>query len=184
MAIELIRDPIERLMYIDWLVGSVNVMEDRDYSDLLYMLSEIEFYPLINYDEDRGDDGIALRELWASVTNIRSDLDFGGASVLEVLIGIAKRIEFQLFGSHYIDEWDYVKVFWDMIWNLGLEEFFGTLSCDTFEQIDRIVTLWLNREYFRHKKGNIFIIMNDPRNMRKLNIWTQMTLYIREKWPK
>lgn len=184
MALEFVRSTVDRYLYIDWLVDCVNVMEDRDYSDLLYRLSEIEFYPLINYDEDRGDDGIALRELWVIETGIQSDLDFGGASVLEVLIGIAKRIEFQLFGSHYIDEWDYVKVFWDMIWNLGLEEFSGTLSRDTFEEIHRIVTLWLNREYFRHKKGNIFIIENDPRNMRKLNIWTQMSLYIREKWPK
>lgn len=184
MAVEFVKDVDDRTIYIDWLVNLVNVMVYRDYTDLLYMLSEIEFYPLINYDEDRGDDGIALRELWSSVTDIQSDLDFGGASVLEVLIGIAKRIEFQLFGSHYIDEWDYVKVFWDMIWNLGLEDFSGTLSCDTFDEVDRIVTLWLNREYFRHKKGNIFIIRNDNRNMQKLNIWTQMTLYIREKWPK
>ena len=104
MAVEFVKDVNDRTIYIDWLVNLVNVMEDRDYSDLLYTLSEIAFYPLVNYDEDRADDGIALRELWAIETGIQSDLDFGGASVLEVLIGIAKRIEFQLFESHYIDK--------------------------------------------------------------------------------
>jgi hypothetical protein len=56
MALEFVRSTVDRYLYIDWLVDCVNVMEDRDYSDLLYRLSEIEFYPLINYDEDRGDD--------------------------------------------------------------------------------------------------------------------------------
>lgn len=171
-------------LYSEWLVNQVNVIEDRDYTDLLYELYNIEFYSLVKYDEDRGADGLMLREYWADSIGFKGSLDFRNATVLEVLIGIAKRIEFQLFGSQYIDEWDYKKIFWDLIWNLGLEECSGTLSDYDYDKIDEIVTLFLERKYFRHKKCNIFDIENDPRDMRKLNIWTQMGLYIREKWPK
>jgi hypothetical protein len=172
----------EEKAYRDWLVSKVNTVED--YTLLLERLYSIEFYSLIKYDEDRGTDGLALRDEWAEAVRFNGSLDFGGPNVLEVLIGIAIRIEFQLFGTPYVDEWDYVNVFWDMIDNLGLGDMFGTLSCYTFDQIDAIVTHFMNRDYFRHKKGNIFIIENDGRDPRKLNIWTQMGLYIREKWPR
>jgi len=178
------RERAECDAYANWLIDQINVIKDRDYTDLLYALFDIEFYSIIEYDEDRGADGIALRDAWADEVGFKGSLDFGYATVLEVLIGISKRIEFQIFGSRYIDEWDYVKIFWDLLWNLGLCEFDGTLLCYTFEEIDKKVSQWLERRYFRHKKGNIFMIKNDNRDMRKLNIWTQMGLYIREKWPK
>lgn len=171
----------EKKEYRDWLINKVNTVED--YTFLLRELFSIDFYPIIRYDEDRGADGLELREVWAEEVGYNGPLDFGEPNVLEVLIGIAKRIEFQLFGTRYIDDWDYVRIFWDMIDNLGLGEMFGTLSRYTFDEINEIVTHFLNREYFRHKKGNIFIIENDGRDHRKLNIWTQMGLYIREKWP-
>ena len=96
--------------YRDWLINKVN---DRveDYTHLLRELYAIEFYSLIKYDEDRGMDGLGLRDEWAEGLGFRGSLDFGPANVLEVLIGIAKRIEFQLFGTPYYDDWDYVNVF-------------------------------------------------------------------------
>lgn len=167
--------------YRDWLVDDVNIVEDYTY--LLRELYNIEFFSLVKYDEDRGVDGLALREKWATEVNYNGSLDFGPANVLEVLIGIAKRIEFQLFGTKYYDEWDYINIFWDLIENLGLGEMFGTLSRYTFDEIHEKVTHFLNRDYFRHKNGNIFKFQNEPKDLRKLNIWTQMGLYIREKWP-
>lgn len=167
--------------YRDWLIDNVNIVEDYTY--LLRELFNIEFFSLVKYDEDRGVDGLALREQWATGVRYEGSLDFGPANVLEVLIGIAKRIEFQLFGTKYYEEWDYVAIFWDLIDNLGLGDCFGDISRYTFDEIHEIVSHFLNREYFRHKKGNIFIFENEPKDLRKLNIWTQMGLYIREKWP-
>ena len=167
--------------YKDWLVGQVNTVED--YRDLLYELYSIEFYSLIKYDEDRGMDGMALREEWASKFGYEGSLDFGGPNVLEVLIGIAKRIEFQIYGPTYMYEWDYVRVFWDLIDNLGLGHLFGDLFCDSFDEIHSKVTHFLERDYIRHRNGNIFDFNEWPKHIRKLNIWDQMTIYIREKWP-
>ncbi|MDX9917284.1 MAG: hypothetical protein RBT15_04635 [Gudongella sp.] len=168
--------------YRDWLIDQVNIIEE-DYTHLLRELYSIEFYSLVKYDEDRGMDGLALRDEWAEGVGFKGSLDFGNVRVLEVLIGIARRIEFQLFGTRYYDEWDEVAIFWDMIENLGLDSMFGDISRYVFDEIRENVTHFLNREYFRHKKGNIFKFHNEPKDLRKLNIWTQMGLYIREKWP-
>ena len=167
--------------YRDWLIRQVNTFEDYTY--LLRELYSMEFYSLVAYDEDRGTDGLALREEWADLVGYSGSLDFGVANVLEVLIGIARRIEFQLFGTEYVDEWDYVRIFWELIDNLGFSDMYGTLSRYTFDEIVTNVTHFLNKDYFRHKKSNIFMIDEDPKVLQKLNIWTQMGLYIREKWP-
>lgn len=168
--------------YRDWLVNQLNDRK-KDYTKLLRILYDIEFYALVNYDEDRGKDGLVLRDEWAEGKRGKVSVDFGPPNVLEVLIGIAKRIEFQLFGTQYYDEWDYVNIFWDLVGNLGLGDAFGDVSCDTFDEIHEIVTLFLNREYFCHKKCNIFEFEIQPKNLKKLNIWSQMAIYMREKWP-
>lgn len=167
--------------YRDWLIGLVNIEED--YTLLLRELYSIEFYYTVKYDEDRGMDGLALRDEWAEGVRFQGSLDFGNANVLEVFIGIAKRIEFQLFGTVYYDQWDYVQIFWDMMDNLGLSDVFGDVSRDVFDTIRQNVTHFMNRDTFCHKSCNIFKFEHEPKNLRNLNIWTQMGLYVREKWP-
>lgn len=166
--------------YREWFIDQLNVIDGLDYGPLLCELFDVEFYSLVKYDEDRGADGMALRDVWAKEIGYRDRFDFGPPKLLEVLVGIAKRIEFQIFGSQYIDEWDYVKIFWDLIWNLGLKDMHGDLSkrdCDTF--LERCDT-FLER---CDKNVTLFCIKNDHRDMRKLPLWTQMGLYVNEKWP-
>ena len=169
--------------YRDWLISLVNDRK-QDYTQLLRELYSIDFYSLVNYDEDRGKDGLMLREEWVKGSRFKGSLSaFGVANVLEVLIGIARRMEFHLFGTRYYNDWDYVNIFWDLINNLGLYEIYGDVSRDTFDEIRQKVTHFLERDYFRHKNGNIFVFENNPKNLQKLNIWDQMAIYMREKWP-
>lgn len=181
------RDP--RTEYRDWLIANFGLNNELDY--ILEVLFDIEFYSLVKYDEDRAMDGLVLRDEWAEYLGfddfgdlVGSKYDFGAANVLEVLIGIAKRIEFQLFGSIYMDDWGPVEILWNLIENLGLTDEEVVHSCDTFERISSIVTLFLSRENFRHKKCHIFTFETPPKGLKNMNIWSQMTLYIREKWPK
>lgn len=167
--------------YRDWLIRLVNTVEDYTY--LLRELYAIDFYSLVKYDEDRGMDGLSLRDEWAFEVDYNGSLDFGPAKVLEVLIGIARRIEFQIYGPTYTAEWDYVRVFWDLLDNLRLGDMFGDISRYTFDEINTKVTQWLERDYIRNKSSNIFSFECMPKNIRKLNIWDQMAIYIREKWP-
>lgn len=166
--------------YRKWLVDQVNIFGDRDYTDLLCVLYDIEYYSIVKYDEDRGMDGVALRDSWMDEVGVRVDANWGNVNVLEVLVGIAKRMEFQLWGSRYMDEWNYQKLFWDLINNLGLSGMSGTLEKDDCDTIFIFVTDFLDRCY---TFGNIFVTQEGVRSMRKMNIWAQMMLYLREKWP-
>jgi hypothetical protein len=168
--------------YRDWLVTKLNIVKE-DYTHLLRTLYDIEFFSTVKYDEDRGMDGMELRAEWAMEIGYKGALDWDTANVLEVFYGIAKRIEFQLFGTSYYDDWDSITIFWQLISNLGLYEMFGTLSRYTFDEINEKVSHFLNRDYFCHKNCNIFVFKEVPKNLQKLNIWSQMGLYVREKWP-
>ena len=51
--------------YVTWLVQKMNIVEGKNYGMLLRELYRKEFYAVVKYDEDRGADGVALREVWA-----------------------------------------------------------------------------------------------------------------------
>ena len=170
--------------YRDWLIDIVNIVEGRDYTELLRILYGFKFVPLINYDGDRAADGVSWREVWADEFIYNGSLDWGECNVLELLFGVATRIEFQNFGSQYAEEWTLEMIFWDMINNLGLMEFDGKINATESVTIGNILYIFCNREYKRHKKGNIFILFDTNKDLSKMAIWDQIKLYIREKWPK
>lgn len=169
--------------YLAWLVGRINVIEDRDYDGLLRVLYGHEFYSVVKYDEDRGSDGIVLRDTWADEVGYNGDISFGPPSVLETLIGISLRIEAQIFGGPWADEWDYKKVFWDLINNLGLLEYDGYLSVSDYDDIVTLLDEFLSKTSHCDTFANIFHFSVTPRGLRKMNLWGQMHLYIAEKWP-
>ena len=171
--------------YREWLVGEMDCQEGKSYKKLLRALYMIEFHSLIPYDDDRAKDGIALRDIWSDANN-GMEIDFGPCKILEVLIGIAFRVEAQLFGSKWAEEWNYKKIFWVLIENLGLIEFCDVffVTCDVFyEKIVTICDVFCDRKYTCDGFGNIFYIKNAQKDMRKLNIWTQMGIYVRNRWP-
>ena len=64
--------------YRDWLISLVNDRTEG-YTLLLRELYNIEFYALVDYDEDRGIDGLALRDEWAEGMRGKVSLNFGAA---------------------------------------------------------------------------------------------------------
>lgn len=171
--------------YRDWLIADLCEVVEGEYGFLLRELFRREFYSLVKYDSDRARDGVMLREHWSDV-NSNCDVEFGPCRILELLVGVACRMEFQLFGSKYADEYNYQKLFWVLIDNLGLlgfcDGFFVT--CDVFiEKIVTVCDVFCDRKYTRDGFGNIFYIKNSQKDLRKLNIWDQMGLYMRHRWP-
>lgn len=169
--------------YLTWLVNRMNVVEGKNYGMLLRELYRVEFYSIIPYDEDRGADGLVLRHDWADEVGYNGSLDFGVARVLEVLIGISLRIEDQLFGGPWMDEWDYKRVFWDLLHNLGVAEFDGVLSAVDYEKVGTLLDQFLSKTSHCDTFANIYHFCVTPRNLQKMNLWSQMHLYIMEKWP-
>ena len=169
--------------YLTWLVNRMNIVEGRDYNLLLRELYNYEFYAIVKYDEDRGMDGVVLRDIWAEETGYRGSVNFRPPTILETIIGISLRIEDKIFGGPWADEWDYKMIFWDLIKNLGLLEYDGELSSRDYEFIGTVLEGFLSKTSHCDTFGNIFIFSVTPRNVRKMNLWAQMDAYIVEKWP-
>ncbi len=169
--------------YITWLVEEMNVVPYKNYGMLLRELYRYEFYGVVKYDEDRGADGLVLRETWADDVGYTGDIFFGPPRVLETLIGISLRMESQIFGGPWADEWDYKRIFWDLVNNLGLVKYDEILSSSDYEEIGTVLDQFLSKVSRRDSFPNIFKFCVTPKNLRKMNLWNQMHLYISEKWP-
>ena len=169
--------------YLNWLVQRMNVVPHKNYGMLLRELYRWEFYSLVPHDEDRGADGIVLRETWSDEVEYKGSLAFGPPRVLETIIGISQRAEDRIFGGPWIDDWDYKRIFWDLINNLDLVRFDGVLSSSDYEVIGTVLEGFLTRTSRCDTFSNIFTFCVVPLNLRKMNLWSQMGIYICEKWP-
>lgn len=163
--------------YFRWLVHTVKVdiSSDPSLSYLLLMraLFKKEFYWTLPTDEHRAMDGIALREEFFDY-----DVNWGPCSVLEMLVALAVRCERDLLG----DEEDRTNIwFWDMIENLGLDAFVDT-EFDPLS-VEMILDKWLDREYDKNGCGGIFYTDNPDYDMRDLEIWWQLQIYVIQKSP-
>jgi len=169
--------------YVTWLIKRLNIIENKNYGMLLRELYRHEFYAVVKYDEDRGADGLALRDTWADEVEYKGSISFGLPRVLETLIGISLRIEDQIFGGPWVNDWDYVRIFWNLIKNLGLLEYDGVMNISDYKEVDAILNEFLSKTSHSDTFANIFVFSVTPKNLRKMNLWSQMHAYIAEKWP-
>ena len=167
-------------LYFNWiekLISDDNV-EASDYRKLLLFLNDIPFSYIIPMDDNRIADGIDLRYRFGYDTEIPNAqiatyLDIRPASVLEVMVALSLRIEEQ-----FIDGDDVGKWFWIMIDNLGLAEYKDLYFNKA--KVDRIVKQFIERDYDKSGRGGLFITNNDNTDMRNMEIWDQMHLYLNE----
>ncbi len=173
-----------RQLYFNWLVSLVATDEEaRKYHRLLNHLHEREFYWIVNNDFNRSADGIDMRSTFADENNIdyltiRDDL-MGPCTVLEMLVGLANRIEFSIMGDE--DFGDRTGLwFWEMIGNLGLTKM--TFNRFNKADCDEILDNFLGRNYDFNGTGNIFYVENPSFDMQKAEIWNQMCWWLNENY--
>ena len=159
------------MLYLQWLVDMMNVVENRNYGMLLRELHRIEFYEVNKYDRDRGQDGLELRKTWANEVAYSGSIDFGPPSFLETLIGIAQRIEFRIFAGPWMDEWDYKKIFWHLVDNLGFMEYDGVLSTDEYQKVCDVSEAFISKNVTCDVFRNIFVFCDKKINVKKDNLW-------------
>ena len=172
-------DEMENL-YFNWIekLISNDEIEASDYRKLLLFLNDISFSYIIPMDDNRIADGIDLRyrfgyETKVSYAQVAKYLDIKSASVLEVMVALSLRIEEQ-----FIDGDDVGKWFWIMINNLGLGNY-KDLYFNKAE-VDRIVKKFIERDYRKNGSGGLFITNDVNKDMRNIEIWDQMHLYLNE----
>ena len=175
-------EPLDEL-YFQWLYGQVadpEIQEERlTYWNVLRLLFKTEFAwvdSVVN-DENRIHDGKALRiefiesQGW-TVAEVDSEWVETGCSMLEVMVGLARRLEWLADGTpHY---W-----FWVLMTNIGLSGFNDRrrLRKAYIEDIlDRIVF----RNYQATGLGGFFPLQNPREDQRDIELWAQMNEYVQE----
>lgn len=161
--------------YFEWLCDLV--CKDRhsksvSYRRLLTRLYETEFTYLIAMDQNRAENGIALRWRFYCETGYNAR-NSNPCSVLEMMVALAIGCEEFMDDPNVGDrtgQW-----FWAMIVNLGL----GSMTDYRFDDIyvDGVIRRFLDREYEPNGKGGLFTVKNCRYDLRTVEIWNQMCWY-------
>lgn len=173
--------PLDEL-YFTWLCSQVGedgrTKNPRTYWRMLRELFQKEFVWFIPNDDNRAEDGKDLRfEFIADV-----DLDIEpepswmnmGCSMLELLIGLSRRLSFLADGEPR--DW-----FWELVENLNLEQYSDNVLVPD-NRIGDILDEVIWRTYRRNGRGGLFPL-RDRRcsDQRNLELWYQMNDYVLEK---
>lgn len=168
--------------YFEWLINKVSnkgYKGPSSFRKLCTQLHEIEFYHLILKDQNRAEDGAGLRYMFALdfpeeyIEDILYILD-GPCSVFEMMVALAIRCEGIMDDPNIGDrtgQW-----FWGMIVSLGL----GGMFDGKYDSrvVDYTIRKFLDREYDPNGKGGLFTIRHCDRDLRHVEIWTQMMWYL------
>jgi len=174
----------EEILYRDWLITTITRSEEeyKTYRFMLQRLWNKNFYT-IEDDENRCGDGLERRAWYYD--NVRSPLnnpdELGPCRVLEVLIGIAKRCEFEVFSTP--GNKDVKGFFWELLSNLDLTMYsISHWGTEDIIAIDSILSRWMDRAYSYDGWGGIFPLDNPKEDQRTVSIWYQMHAYLVERF--
>lgn len=177
-------EPLDEL-YFKWLYSQVADPEiinpNRTYWKMLKQLYTKEFVWTVPNDDNRIEDGKDLRYKFIDDQRLEN-VDIGwvnlGCSMLELLIGLAKRLAFETDG--WLPFW-----FWEMITNLGLRPYTDRRNSRPrkfpIPEIDEILDRVIWRTYDYNGNGGIFPLTNADQDQRTVELWYQMCAYILEK---
>jgi hypothetical protein len=167
------REPIEHL-YFNWLCAKVLPGSGSAYHKLMVILHKTEFVWVVPADRHRASEGIYLREDFLSESGLESELAWREepCSMLELLIGFAKRASFQTGAS--VKTW-----FWDFMENLNLIEYRQVSKKDRLVIAD-ILDSFIWRQYDPSGRGGLFPLDSTPNDQRNVEIWYQFAEYVLE----
>lgn len=168
-------------LYFTWLYGQVADPEIEEpsltYWQLLKQLFTTEFVWRVHNDENRLQDGKALR-----LEFIRSQALDGvdpewmniGCSVLELMVGLARHLAFLADGEPPF--W-----FWQITENLGLRRYTDDVIDEDIEtDIKLILEHLIERRYQYDGRGGFFPLKHPSRDQRGVELWYQMSAYVLE----
>ena len=164
--------------YLSWLYSQVGDVKERNksltYWNLFRQMHSIEYIYLVPNDDNRAEDGRALRSEWAEECGVSPDPVWLalGCTFLEMMIGLSRRLAFE--GDGHPSTW-----FWHLIKNLGLQSCTDRYPYDRDEVDARINTvIW--RTYDRDGHGGLFPLRRARKDQRNVELWYQMSAYLLE----
>lgn len=170
-------------LYLEWLyaqVGSVKLKRpERTYWALIKQLYTKEFVWIVPNDHNRIEDGQALRDEFMDAQGweeIDEDWMGLGCSMLELFLGLSRRLAFQT--GHEPREW-----FWHLIKNLDLAKYTDAVkrTPEVIEEINDTLERIIWRTYNYDGSGGLFPLEEAPRDQRKTEIWYQLSTYLLDR---
>lgn len=161
--------------YFEWLCKQVHVENDRAYTQLFHILFDKEFAWTVHNDENRLTDGCELRHEFFGPGDFLLNK---GATVLEVIIALSRRLEFNSLDDRNADEWA-----WQLIKNLHLHRCWDPLSLRKQAQVHEVLDRLIWRQYNNDGEGGFFPLRNPEQDQTKIEIWYQMSAYLIEQDP-
>lgn len=160
--------------YYNWLIKKIHIPNEKSYLDLFERMHNVEFIWTVPNDDNRVQDGIDLRD---EFLNIRGggELNLGGATCLEVLIALSRRMAFIADGGHRSHQWA-----WVLLKNLRLHRFSDPLTPERMNRVDEILHNLVWRNYHADGRGGFFPLQNPEVDQSKIEIWHQLNAYVSE----
>lgn len=171
-------EPLDEL-FLKWLYSQVADPKIHDpsltYWKLLRHLYTKEFVWLVPNDDNRLEDGKDLRLEFIHSQGIE-DAEIGwieiGCSVLELMLGLARRLSFEADGEPYY--W-----FWQLVENIGLIRF-NDRRMYPRRRVDNILDDVILRQYDADGQGGFFPLRDPPEDQRQVELWYQLSAYVLE----
>lgn len=166
--------------YLSWLYAQVGEIDSRSpsatYWNLIRRLYQTQFIWFVPNDDNRVEDGIELRYEFIedmALEDVDPNWLHMDCSFLELLIGLARRLAFEVEGE---SRW----WFWRLLTNIGLE------GCSDDQPLngrkvsaatDRVI--W--REYTRNGHGGLFPLRHAHEDQTEVEMWRQLGAYLLEQ---
>lgn len=173
------KPPLEEL-YFQWLYGKVAPVQvsnpSRTYWGLFKKLHTKQFYWIIPNDDNRAEDGRALRLRFLDEEKEPPPDDSWmelGCSMLELLIGVSERLAFE--GDGEVEKW-----FWELMENLELEQY-NDNSGFPEEVVEEVLDDVIYRTYEEDGRGGLFPLKEPDQDQRGVEMWYQLNAYLMEK---
>jgi hypothetical protein len=167
--------------YFTWLysqVGSVEITNpSKTYWGLLNLLFRKEFFWIVPNDDNRAEDGRALRDQFIQEEGIVSvDADWMqlGCSMFELLIGLSRRLSFE--DGQTTSVW-----FWELMKNLRLDRYTDNRPIP-HKKVEDVLDGVIWRTYAVDGSGGIFPLKHPNSPVTKLELWYQAQAYLIERY--
>ena len=165
--------------YFTWLysqIGSTKLRNpSRTHWNLARQLFTKEFLWYVPNDDNRVEDGRDLRYEFLQENNMEEPTPewLGlGCSMLEMLIGLSRRLSFEADGEPR--EW-----FWQLLENLDIAHFNDReFNESVYNQIDEVLNRVIWRTYESNGVGGLFPLPEADTDQTKVEIWYQLSAYL------
>jgi hypothetical protein len=173
-------EPLDE-MYLKWLYRFIANPRYKHHTKTHWVLAKLlfttEFTWTIPNDDNRAEDGKDLR--WQFVQELElywvDEYWFQeGCSMLEMLIALAKRLEFE--SDRTLKDW-----FWELIRNTGIPyatDILYAKDSDLADHVRACMSTVIHRTYAPDGRGGLFPQKSTTRDQRDVELWYQLSEYL------